>query len=110
MISPLFLRQLERLDSTLYIKMDWRKVRFVVYRKDRQNVPRQILVIENETGDFCYPNYNHIARLYKMDSWQNKSIIRDIDEHNDRLTDESDEKMRRINREMSLLATRSRYF
>lgn len=105
-----FLRQLKRLDKSLFIKLDRHKRRFVVYRRDRVNFPRGILVIENESGDFCYPNYHHIAKLYTMDSWANKHLITDIDKHNDSLDDEGDEYIHYLSGEISKLATRSQYF
>ena len=110
MVSSLFLRQLDRLDHALYLVMDKLIGRFVVYRKDRANRPRDILVIEDDRGGFCYPNAEHIATLYKMDSWQNRAIIEQMDAHNDQIGHEADERISRLNREMSLLATRSQYY
>lgn len=110
MISPLFERQLSRLDSTLYTKMDRRIERFVVYRRDRKSKPRDILAIEDDCGQFCYPNSKHIAKLYAMDSWQNKHIIKEMDAYNDHLSDEADARLRLLHREMSLLITRSKHY
>jgi len=109
MISPDFSAQLHRLDRTLSLKLDRAKQRYVIYRKDRQNVPRETLIIEN-SGDFCYPNYNHIVRLYQMDSWSNKNLIKDIDEYNERLDDDSNAHMHFLSDEMSKIATRTRYY
>ena len=100
---------MRRLDKTLFLKLDKSKQRYVVYRKDRQNVPREILVIEND-GEFCYPSYEHIAKLYKMDLWRNKNLIKDMDAHNENLDRESDEKIHNLSDEMSKLITRSSYF
>lgn len=110
MVSTLFERQLNRLDSTLYVRMDRRIERFVVYRRDRKSKPRQILAIEDDQQRFCYPNMRHIGKLYAMDSWQNKHIIKEMDEYNDHLGDEADARLHQLHREMSLLITRSKYF
>lgn len=109
MIALNFKRQLRKLDKTLFLKLDRLKQRYVIYRRDRQNFPREILIVEN-SGEFCYPNYNHIAILYKMDSWQNKNMIKEMDEHNENLERESDRKMHRLSDEMSKLITRSVYY
>jgi len=109
MTSTDFINKLRRLDKTLFYKLDRLKQRYIVYRKDRQNVPREILVIEND-GEFCYPNYNHIAKLYQMDLWQNKNLIKEMDEHNERLDEESDRHIHFLSEEMSKLATRSKYY
>ena len=109
MVSTTFLNQLNRLDKTLFIKLDRLIQRYIIYRKDRQNVPREILVIEND-GDFCYPNYNHIAKLYSMDMWQNPDMVRKMDEWNENLDKESDEKIHRISDEVSKVATRTRFY
>ena len=109
MIPSNFKSKLARLDKTLFLLLDREKQRYVIYRRDRQNIPREILVIEDD-GEFCYPNYNHIAKLYQMDSWQNKNIIRDIDAHNDSLDEEGDAHIHYLSEEMSKLATRSKYY
>jgi len=80
-----------------------------VYRKDRQNLPREILVIEND-GEFCYPNYENIVQLYQMDLWRNPNLIKKMDKHNEGLDKESDEKNHRLSDEISKLITRSVYF
>jgi len=109
MTSTDFRNKLGRLDKTLFLKLDRLKQRYIIYRKDRQNVPREILVVEN-AGEFCYPNYNHIVRLYQMDSWSNKNLIADMDRHNESLDEEGDRHMRFLSDEVSKLATRSAYF
>lgn len=109
MVSALFVSQLNRLDRALFVKLDKVIQRFVVYRRDRQNKPREILKIEMN-GQFCYPNYEHIAKLYSMDSWANKDMIKKMDEHNDNLSKESDEHIHFLSNEMSKLATRSAYY
>lgn len=106
----LFGDQLKRLDKTLFVKRDNTIGRFVIYRRDRKNFPRTILVVEDADGQFCYPNYNHIAKLYQMDSWSNKNLINDIDKHNDNLDREGDEKIHHLSDEMSKIATRTRYY
>lgn len=105
-----FLLQLAHLDKTLFIILDKQRQRFVVFRRDRKNFPREILVIEDEQGDFCYPGYVHIAKLYMMDSWANKRLIQDMDEYNDHLEDDADAKIAFLSNEVSKLATRSAYF
>ena len=107
MISFFFKRQLRKLDKTLFLKLNREKGRYVIYRRDRKNFPREILVIEGPSGEFCYPNYNHIVKLYQMDSWQNKRMIQEMDEHNESLDRESSERIHIISDEMSKLATRS---
>ena len=104
-----FLAKMHRLDKTLTIRFDRARHRFVLYRKDRSNFPREILVIEND-GEFCYPNYNHIAKLYQMDSWSNKNIIKDMDAYNEQLDREGDEHIHHLSNELSKLATRTAYF
>ena len=79
MVSKIFKRQLKRLDKTLFLKFDREKCRYIIYRKDRQNIPREILIIENN-GEFCPPCYRHIELLYKADLWQNKNLIKEMDE------------------------------
>lgn len=79
-------------------------------RRDRTNLPREILVVHGENGEFCYPSYETIAQLYKMDSWQNKNLIADIDRHNDQLDRESTDRIRRMSVETSKLVTRSQYY
>lgn len=101
--------KMRRLDKTLFLKLDKQKQRYVVYRKDRKNVPREILVIEN-SGDFCYPNYEHLVKLYKSDLWRNKNLIKEMDEYNDNLDRESNQKIHFLSDEMSKLITRSAYF
>lgn len=110
MVSPLFLNQLSRLDRTLYVKLDRTKQRFVVWRRDRTNLPREILVVHGENGEFCYPSYETIAQLYKMDSWQNKNLIADMDRHNAEIDRESVDRVRRMSIETSKLITRSQYY
>jgi hypothetical protein len=105
-----FQEQMRRLDKTLFLRLDRKTGRYVVYRRDRKNLPRQILVIETPDGEFSYPNYEHIAKLYQMDSWQNKNLIKEMDEHNSRLEDESNARIARISNETSKLVTRSAYF
>jgi len=109
MISPNFISQMKRLDKTLTLKLDKTLGRYVIYRKDRQNYPREILVIEH-AGEFCYPNRGHIEKLYKMDSWQNKNLIKDMDEHNNQIDIEGDEKIHRISDEVSKIATRTKFY
>jgi hypothetical protein len=109
MVSAIFIDQMLRLDKTLYLKLDKLKQRFAIYRKDRKNLPREILVIENN-GEFCYPNRNHIDKLYEMDSWQNKNLIKDMDAHNESLDEEGDDHIHFLSNEMSKLATRTKYF
>ena len=109
MVSSIFKRQLKRLDRTLFLKFDREKTRYVVYRKDRQNFPREILVIEND-GEFCYPGYRHITLLYKSDLWQNPNLIKEMDEYNANLDREGDEKIHHISEEVSRIATRSQYY
>lgn len=109
MINHLFTKQMQRLDRSLFLKMDKIKQRYVVYRRDRQNLPREILLIENK-GDFCYPNYEHIVKLYLMDSWQNKNLIKDMDDFNENLDKEHSAKLHHISDEVSKLITRSAYF
>jgi hypothetical protein len=104
-----FLIKMRRLDKTLFIKLDRARQRYVIYRKDRANFPREILVIE-EDGQFAYPNYNHIVKLYQMDSWSNKNLIKDMDEYNDHLGDEGEEHIHYLSNELSKLATRSAYY
>jgi len=99
-----------RLDKTLFLKLDKLKQRFIVYRKDRQNLPREILVIEDNRGEFCYPSYEHIVQLYKADLWQNPNLIKEMDEWNENLDKESDEKIHRISDEVSKIATRSAWY
>lgn len=106
----LFDKQLKRLDKGLYLKFDGFIERYVVYRNNRQNIPRAIYVIQDDHGEFCYPNYEHIAKLYQMDSWQNKNLIKDIDEHNENLDRDGDEHIHRLSDEMSKLVTRSQYY
>ncbi len=105
-----FQKQMTRLDRHLYLEFNKKIGRYIVYRKDRQGVPRQILVVETADGSFCRPSYEHIVKLYKMDSWSNKNLIKDIDTHNDSLDDEYDEHNHRLSGEISKLATRSAYF
>jgi hypothetical protein len=110
MISVDFINQLRRLDRTLVLRLNREKQRYVIYRKDRQNVPREILVIENPDGEFCYPNREHIVQLYKADLWQNPDMIKKMDEHNERLDEESDRHIHFLSDEMSKLATRTKYY
>jgi len=109
MISTDFINKLRRLDKTLFLRLDRLKQRYIIYRKDRQNLPREILVIENN-GEFCYPNYEHVAKLYQMDLWQNKDLIKKMDEHNERLDEEGDEKLHYISDECSKIATRTKFY
>lgn len=104
-----FLAKMRRLDKTLVLKLDRARQRYVMYRKDRSNIPREILVIE-QYGEFCWPNYNHIVKLYQMDSWSNKNLIKDMDAHNEQLDRDGDEHIHRLSNEMSKLATRTAYF
>lgn len=110
MISSLFKNQLLRLDKTLYIKLERGLQRYVVYRRDRANRPRKILMIEDENGGFSYPNYKHIAQIYKMDSWQNKNLIKEMDEYNESLDKEFDERIERISSNLSKQMTRTQYY
>lgn len=97
-----FTIKLKRLDKTLFLRKENDK--YVIYRKDRQNVPREILVIREK------PNYDHICKLYSMDSWRNKNMIQEMDEHNEGLDRDGDEKLHLLSDEMSKLITRSAYF
>ena len=81
----------------------------MIYRNDRLNKPRDIIVITDDNGDFCYPNREHIEKLYKMDSWQNKSLIKDMDEFNDNIESELGEKIHFLSDEVSKLMTRTAY-
>ena len=105
-----FLRQMKRLDKTLSMELDRKRGRYVIYRRDRRNFPRQILVIETTDGQFCRPSYEHIVQLYKMDSWQNKNLIKDMDDHNNSLDEEGNRKVRFLSNELSKMVTRSAYF
>ena len=110
MVSTLFLNQLGRLDKTLFVKLDKQIQRFKIFRKDRMNNVREILVVENPEGQFCYPNYEHIAKLYKMDTWINKNWLEEIDKHNDSLDEEDQRNLHYLSDQMSKLITRSKYF
>ena len=110
MTNSIFYNQLRRLDNTLFMTIDKYKQRFVVYRRDRQNFPREILTIEDNLGEFCYPNRKHIDKLYEMDMWQNPGMIRKMDEHNEQLDREGDEKIHFISDEVSKIATRTKYY
>lgn len=99
---------MKRLDRTLFLKLDRKKQRYVIYRRDRQNLPREILEIEYN-GEFCYPSYEHIAKLCKMDSWQN-DIPEMMDRHNESLDEEGDARISRISEEVSKVGTRSPYY
>jgi hypothetical protein len=109
MVSKLFKRQLRRLDKTLSLKFDREKTRYAIYRRDRQNFPREILTIE-DNGKFCYPNHNHIDLLYKADLWQNPNMIKEMDEYNDNLDREGNEKIHHLSEEVSKIATRTAYY
>lgn len=106
----LFTNQMTRLDKNLYLQFDRVIERYVVWRRDRQNKPRQILVIEDDHGQFSYPTYHHLEQLHQMDSWQNKQLINNMDQHNDNLDQDSQLYMRRLHNEISKLTTRSAYF
>jgi len=110
MVSSTFLAQLGRLDRALYLKLDRVRQRYVVYRRDRSNVPREILTLEDNSGDFSYPNAEHIAKLYQMDMLNNKDLIRNIDEHNKNLDRERDAQLHRVVRETVNRMTRSQYY
>ena len=109
MVSKLFKRQLRRLDKTLFLKFDRTKTRYAIYRRDRQNLPREILMIE-DNGKFCYPCYRHIELLYKADLWQNPNMIKEMDEWNENLDKEGDERIHRISDEFSKKVTRTAYY
>ena len=110
MTNSIFYNQLRRLDNTLFMTIDKYKQRFVVYRRDRQNFPREILTIEDNLGEFCYPSYEHIIQLYKADLWQNPNMIKEMDSYNENLDKESDERIHRISDEVSKVATRTKYY
>jgi hypothetical protein len=106
----LFVNDLKRLDKTLYLYFDRIINRFVVYRRDRKNVPRKILVIEDNQGQFCRPNREHIDQLYQMDSWANKNIIKEMDAYNENLDKESDERIAQISEERVKQMTRTSFY
>ena len=110
MVNQSFTKQLTRLDTSLRLRLDRALKRFIIERRDRRGLPRQILVIETPMGDFCYPSHNHLDKLYSMDSWANKNLIKDIDAHNEGLDDEADKANHYLSERMSKLITRSKYF
>ena len=110
MVSSLFLSQLNKLDDSLFIRLNKEIERFIVCRKDRSNNVREILTIETPNQEFSYPNYEHITKLYEIDTWQNKNVISSIDHHNNNLDQESNRHISMLNDEVSKLATRTRYF
>src|SRR3990167_4391386 len=109
-VPRLFQKQLKRLDRALYIVLDKQRDRFVIRRPDRANNPRDIMVLEDETGEFSRPTYEHIARLYLADMLQNKNLLKDIDEHNEHLEDEAKMKIHRLNAEYANRLTRTNYY
>lgn len=99
-----------RLDRALYVVLDKNLERYVIYRRDRKYMPRKILVIEDEQGNFSRPTYKHLAKLYEMDSWRHPDFVQKMDEYNEAIEKDMDRKMHRLHEEESLLLTRSAYF
>jgi len=110
MVSEVFINQMSRLDRALYVVLDKSLERYVIYRRDRKYMPRKILVVEDDNGNFSRPNYKHLAKLYEMDSWRHPNFVQALDDHNAEVEKDMDRKMHRLHEEESLLLTRSAYF
>lgn len=110
MIPKTFQDKLERLDRALFVRIERARGRYVIYRKDRNNMPREILVVEDHNGNYATPSYEHIAMLYKMDMWTNKNFIRDMDRANQKIKDDNNRKLELLSYDVVEQATRSNFY